>query len=127
MSRINWYENGAALVPHTVGGAVVLVMKEAAMAVIQQAIQVTDSASPAFDAARAEAFGGRMVGALNGASLVLMTSLGHQVGLFDSLAGLPPATSQMLTDAGFASVETAQVEADILNTYYLARKTTTAP
>jgi len=28
----------------------------------------------------------------------------------------------MLAEAGFASVEAAHVDADILNTYYLARK-----
>lgn len=33
---------------------------------------------------------------------------------------------QILADAGFGSVETAHVEADILNTYYIARKTATA-
>ncbi len=54
---------------------------------------------PAIDQARAEAFGGRMVGVLNDACLALMTSIGHQVGLFDTLAGLPPATSQDIADA----------------------------
>ncbi len=49
--------------------------------------------------ASAEAFGGRMVGVLNDACLALMTSIGHQVGLFDTLAGLPPATSQQIADA----------------------------
>lgn len=45
-----------------------------------------------FDPARAEAFGERMVGVLNDASLALMTSIGHQAGLFDTMAGLPPST-----------------------------------
>jgi SAM-dependent methyltransferase len=39
---------------------------------------------------------------LNGASVTLMTSIGHQVGLFDTMAGLPPATSQEI--AGAASL-----------------------
>ena len=52
-----------------------------------------------FDETRSEAFGGRMVDILNGASLALMTSIGHQVGLFDVMAGLPAATSQQIADA----------------------------
>jgi SAM-dependent methyltransferase len=58
-----------------------------------------EMAAPAIDQVRAEAFGGRMVGVLNDACLALMTSVGHQVGLFDTLAGLPPATSQQVADA----------------------------
>ncbi len=58
-----------------------------------------EMAAPAIDQVRAEAFGGRMVGVLNDACLTLMTSVGHQVGLFDTLAGLPPATSQQVADA----------------------------
>lgn len=45
-----------------------------------------------FDAARAEAFAERMVGVLNDAAIALMTSIGHRVGLFDAMAGLPPST-----------------------------------
>jgi len=55
--------------------------------------------APVIDHARAEAFGGRMVGVLNDACMALMTSVGHQVGLFDTLAGLPPASSQQIADA----------------------------
>jgi SAM-dependent methyltransferase len=47
-----------------------------------------------FDAARAEAFAGKMVGLLNGAAVALMTSLGHRTGLFDALRDRPPATSR---------------------------------
>jgi hypothetical protein len=36
-----------------------------------------------FDAAKAEAFEGRIVEMLNLGSLALMTSLGHRTGLFD--------------------------------------------
>ncbi len=47
-----------------------------------------------FDEARSEAFAGRMMDGLNGAGVALMTSIGHQVGLFDAMAGHPPATSE---------------------------------
>jgi SAM-dependent methyltransferase len=53
--------------------------------------QTVDQAN--VDQAKAEAFAGQMVGVLNNASLALMTSIGHQVGLFDTMATLPPATS----------------------------------
>jgi SAM-dependent methyltransferase len=56
-------------------------------------------ADPVFDQARSEAFAGRMMDVLNGASITLMTSIGHQVGLFDVLADLPPATSQQIAEA----------------------------
>src|SRR4051794_36200178 len=56
-------------------------------------------AEPAFDHARSEAFVGRMMDVLNGASIALMTSIGHQVGLFDAMATLPPSTSQQIADA----------------------------
>ena len=44
-----------------------------------------------FDAHKAQAFGDRMLGVLNGAALALMTSVGHRTGLFDVMAGMPPA------------------------------------
>ncbi len=56
-------------------------------------------ADQSFDQARAEAFAGRMMDVLNGASVTLMTSIGHQVGLFDVMADLPPATSQQIAEA----------------------------
>jgi 2-polyprenyl-3-methyl-5-hydroxy-6-metoxy-1,4-benzoquinol methylase len=46
-----------------------------------------------------EDFAERMVGALDGAAMVILLSLGHQTGLFDTLAGLPPVTSAQLADA----------------------------
>jgi hypothetical protein len=49
-----------------------------------------------FDEARSEAFAGRMMDVLNGAGIALMTSIGHQVGLFDAMAGRPPATSHQI-------------------------------
>lgn len=51
------------------------------------------------DQDRTEAFAGQMLAILNGASLALMISIGHQTGLFDTLAGLPPATSEQIAQA----------------------------
>jgi SAM-dependent methyltransferase len=51
---------------------------------------------PIFDETKAEAFAERLVGTLGAASLALMTSMGHRTGLFDTLASLPPATSETL-------------------------------
>ncbi|MCX5208918.1 class I SAM-dependent methyltransferase [Kitasatospora sp. NBC_00240] len=51
------------------------------------------------DQAKQEAFGGRMVQMLNDGCLALMTSLGHQGGLFDAMADLPPSTSQEIAAA----------------------------
>ena len=51
------------------------------------------------DAAKAEAFAGRMGEVMNGASLALMASIGHQTGLFDTMADLPPSTSQQIAEA----------------------------
>jgi 2-polyprenyl-3-methyl-5-hydroxy-6-metoxy-1,4-benzoquinol methylase len=51
------------------------------------------------DQAKAEAFAEKMLGLLNGASLAIMTSIGHRTGLFDTLAGLPPSTSEQIAKA----------------------------
>ena len=51
------------------------------------------------DATRAEAFAGQMLGLFNGAMLSLMVSIGHQTGLFDRMAGLPPSTSAQIAQA----------------------------
>lgn len=51
------------------------------------------------DQAKVEAFAGQMLGALNSASLVLMTSIGHQTGLFETMATLPPSTSEQIAQA----------------------------
>jgi 2-polyprenyl-3-methyl-5-hydroxy-6-metoxy-1,4-benzoquinol methylase len=47
----------------------------------------------------AEQFSGRMVATLDSASLTLLISLGHQTGLLDTMAGLPPATSSSIAEA----------------------------
>jgi SAM-dependent methyltransferase len=49
--------------------------------------------------AAVEAFAGTMVGVFNHGALALMLSIGHQTGLFDAMAGLPPATSEEIAAA----------------------------
>ena len=51
------------------------------------------------DQQKVEQFAEKMIGTLNGAGLALMTSIGHQTGLFDALAELPPATSTEIAQA----------------------------
>ena len=46
-----------------------------------------------------EAFGDRLVNMLNEGALAHMLSIGHQTGLFDKMAVLPPATSQQVAEA----------------------------
>ena len=43
------------------------------------------------DPAKVDAFGGKLLGLLNGGALALMISLGHRTGLFDAMATLPPS------------------------------------
>jgi SAM-dependent methyltransferase len=54
-----------------------------------------DSAS----AESVEQFAQRMLGAIDGASVAILVSVGHQTGLFDAMAKLPPATSTRIADA----------------------------
>jgi 2-polyprenyl-3-methyl-5-hydroxy-6-metoxy-1,4-benzoquinol methylase len=51
------------------------------------------------DQEKAEAFAGTMMGILNGGMLSLMTSIGHETGLFDAMADLPPSTSEEIAHA----------------------------
>jgi 2-polyprenyl-3-methyl-5-hydroxy-6-metoxy-1,4-benzoquinol methylase len=46
-----------------------------------------------------EQFAERIAGAIDSASLAVLLSIGHQTGLLDALAGLPPATSAQIADA----------------------------
>jgi SAM-dependent methyltransferase len=46
-----------------------------------------------------ELFAERIVAAIDSASLAILLSIGHQSRLFDTLAGLPPATSLQIADA----------------------------
>jgi 2-polyprenyl-3-methyl-5-hydroxy-6-metoxy-1,4-benzoquinol methylase len=59
----------------------------------------TSSNPEAFDAARSDAFARRMLGVLNDGALCLMISLGHRTGLFDTMRGLPAATSEEIASA----------------------------
>ena len=59
----------------------------------------TTTTDTTFDEARSEAFSERLVGMLNDAALSLLTSIGHRTGLFDTLASLPPSTSQQIAAA----------------------------
>src|SRR5438094_885055 len=51
------------------------------------------------DAAKLEAFGGRMLGVLNDGFLALLVSIGHRTGLFDLMADMPPSTSAEIAEA----------------------------
>lgn len=66
---------------------------------IDQAITDTEVAPQPFDSATAQAFAGRFIGILNDAAIAMLTSVGHQTQLFETLAGLPAATSEQIADA----------------------------
>ncbi len=51
------------------------------------------------DEAKVEAFAGKIIGVLNDAALALQVSIGHQMGLFDTMADLPPSTSEEIAAA----------------------------
>lgn len=51
------------------------------------------------DTSKIDAFGSRLLGTLNEASLAVMISLGHRSGLFDTLATLPPSDSAAIARA----------------------------
>jgi len=51
------------------------------------------------DQTKVEAFTETMTGILNGGTLALMTSIGHQTGLFEVLANLLPSTSAQIAEA----------------------------
>ena len=55
------------------------------------------------DQAKAEKFGARMVEILNDGVLALMTSIGHQIGLFEAMADLAPSTSAEIARAAGAN------------------------
>jgi ubiquinone/menaquinone biosynthesis C-methylase UbiE len=55
----------------------------------------------ALDTARIEAFGGRVLGYMNGAGTAMFLSIGHRTGLFDTMSGMAPSTSeQIATETG---------------------------
>src|SRR5688572_21640019 len=47
-----------------------------------------------FDSAKADAFSGRFLTALNDGALCLMVSIGHRTGLLDVMSQSPPETSE---------------------------------
>ena len=57
------------------------------------------TSAPELDMAKAEAFGGKMLGFLNGWSAAMCLSVGHHTGLFDTMAGRAPSSSQQIADA----------------------------
>jgi hypothetical protein len=52
------------------------------------------NATSGFGSAKAEAFAGRILSAINDGALCLMTSIGHRLGLFDAMRGAPAETSE---------------------------------
>ncbi|HKX15572.1 MAG TPA: hypothetical protein VJN19_10295, partial [Propionibacteriaceae bacterium] len=54
----------------------------------------------ALDQAALEAFADRMIGIINDACTALLTSIGHQTGVFGTLAATSPATSAEVAEAG---------------------------
>jgi ubiquinone/menaquinone biosynthesis C-methylase UbiE len=82
-----------------------------------------------FDSAKAEAFAGQLLTALNHGALCLMASIGHRTGLFDVMRGLPASTSAEIAEkAGLneryvrewlgAMATAGVVEVDPTSTYY---------
>ena len=57
------------------------------------------SITQSFDEEKSSAFVNRLLEMLNSGAIALMTSIGHRTGLFDTLAKLPPATSQEIAIA----------------------------
>lgn len=54
---------------------------------------------PLLNESAVESFAAEMLSHLTGASVTLMTSVGHRTGLFDTLSDLPPSTSEEIADA----------------------------
>jgi 2-polyprenyl-3-methyl-5-hydroxy-6-metoxy-1,4-benzoquinol methylase len=65
----------------------------------QNLIKEVIMATQTFDATKAEAFAEQVLGILNSGALALMTSIGHRTELFDTMAEMPPSTSQQIADA----------------------------
>ena len=52
-----------------------------------------------FNEQKAEQFSNQLLDTVNKAAVALMTSIGHQTGLFDTMASLPPANSERIAKA----------------------------
>ncbi len=83
-----------------------------------------------FDSAKAAAFAGHFLTALNSGALCLMASIGHRTGLFDTMSGLAPSTvGEIAEKAGLneryvrewlgAMVTAGVVEVDPTSTHYV--------
>ncbi|NMR31845.1 class I SAM-dependent methyltransferase [Crystallibacter degradans] len=64
-----------------------------------QGTSLKASAKQELDTEAVQAFVGRFVGILNDAAIAVLTSVGHQTGLFETMAGMPAATSEQIADA----------------------------
>jgi 2-polyprenyl-3-methyl-5-hydroxy-6-metoxy-1,4-benzoquinol methylase len=62
-------------------------------------LSVTTLDGSALTGETAEEFTARIAAAIDGASLTTLLSIGHQTGLLDTMAGLPPATSMRIAEA----------------------------
>jgi 2-polyprenyl-3-methyl-5-hydroxy-6-metoxy-1,4-benzoquinol methylase len=51
------------------------------------------------DLEKSEAFAGRMLDVINSGAIAIMTSIGHRTRLFDTMANLPPSTSEQIATA----------------------------
>lgn len=60
---------------------------------------LTPSKVPQFDSHKSDAFAENLLNILNSGALAHMLSIGHRTGLLDTMASLPPATSQQIADA----------------------------
>lgn len=54
---------------------------------------------PSIDVEKAKAFAGQLVSIFNGGMLALQIGVGHRTGLFDTMAAMPPATSEQIAAA----------------------------
>src|SRR5712691_3312061 len=63
-------------------------------------ITATNPAETEFDPAKAEAFGGQMMGILGGGLLSLMVDVGHRTGLFAAAAAGSATSEQLAARAG---------------------------
>jgi 2-polyprenyl-3-methyl-5-hydroxy-6-metoxy-1,4-benzoquinol methylase len=61
---------------------------------------LTEDQTTVVETTAAEEFADRMMGVFNDSALGLLLSVGHQVGLFDTMAALPPSTSAEIASAG---------------------------
>ena len=55
--------------------------------------------APTLDFAEVEVFAGQVLDVVSNAATALTLSIGHRTGLFDTMAELPPSTSQQIAEA----------------------------